>query len=95
MHNTEYKYSNYYELFKKRNNNYKISNTNNNTISTINNINELSNNFKNEISVNHCKKISQQFIDEYNLLLETKSDNNNMSLFKTKIIKKLLILIAM
>ena len=83
LHNTEYKYSYYYELFKKRNNNYKISNTNN-TISTINNNNELSNNFTNEISVNHCKKISQQFIDEYNLLLETKSDNNNMSLFKNK-----------
>jgi hypothetical protein len=78
MHNTENKYSNYYELFKKRNSNYKLNNINNNTINTINSNNELNNNLTNEINmVNHCKKISQQFIDEYNLLLETKSDNNN------------------
>ena len=74
FHNTEYKYSNYYELYKKRNNNCKIVNTNN-TINAINN--ELNNNFTNEISITHCKKISQQFIDEYNFLLETKNDNNN------------------
>ena len=77
LHNTEYKYSNYYELFKKRNNNCKINNTNNNTINTINSNNELTNNFNSEINnISHCKKISQQFIDEYNLLLETKNDDN-------------------
>ena len=86
FHNTENKYSNYYELYKKRNNNYKLAN-NNNTINAINN-NELNNNFTNEINVNHCKQISQQFIDEYNFLLETKNDNNqnnnNNTIIKNK-----------
>jgi len=76
MHNTENKYSNYYELFKKRNNNPKVLNTNNNTVSTVNN--EWSNNYLSEVnSTSHCKKISQQFIDEYNYLLETKNEKNN------------------
>ena len=88
LHNTENKYSNYYELFKKRNNNYKINNINNNTINTINSNNDYNCTFTNEINtVRHCKKISQQFIDEYNLLLETKSDNNNtMTSAKDKIL---------
>ena len=76
MHNTENKYSNYYELFKKRNNNPKVLNTNNNTMNTVNN--ECSNNYFSEVNTtSHCKKISQQFIDEYNYLLETKNEKNN------------------
>ena len=76
MHSTENKYSNYYELFKKRNNNPKVLNTNNNTENTVNN--EYSNNYFSEVnSTSHCKKISQQFIDEYNYLLETKNEKNN------------------
>ena len=38
-----------------------------------------------EINVNHSKKISQDFIDEYNLLLDSKSDKNKNVTNKTKI----------
>ena len=39
---------------------------------------EYSNNYFSEVnSTSQCKKISQQFIDEYNYLLETKNEKNN------------------
>ena len=75
MNNNEFKYN---DLLKKRNNENKFSN--NNTITTMaSNNNKSCNNLKKDINnMTHHKKVSQQFIDEFNFLLENKLENNTM-----------------
>ena len=74
LNNTDYKYKNFYDFSKKRNNISKLSNPNKNTICANN---ESSKNIIKDINdMTHQKKISQQFIDEFNFMLELKSDNN-------------------
>ena len=77
LNNSEFKYKNYYDFSKKRNNISKLSNINNNTICVNNTNNKSSKNIiKDTNNMTHQKKISQQFIDEFNFMLELKSDNN-------------------
>ena len=73
MNNNEFKYKKYFDLLKKGNNK-KIFFTLNTKKESSKNIMKSSNN------ILHNKNISQKFIDEYNFLLDLKTDNNKIKL---------------
>ena len=76
--NIEFKHKNYFNLLKKKNNISKKPNSNNDYNNLeISRTNESSKNIiKDTNNMTHQKKISQQFIDEFNFMLEFKTDNN-------------------
>ena len=80
LNNIESKYKNYYDLFKKKNISSKLKNINNNPIFVINSNEESNKNKEKDTNIIcHQKKISQQFIDEFNFKLDLKLDNNSPS----------------
>ena len=75
--NTESKYKDYSDLVKKKNSLEKDSNKDKNTINALKSSKENNKNkMKSTNNIAHHKKISQQFIDEFNYLLDLKTGNN-------------------
>ena len=75
--NNEFKYKDYSDSLAKRNSKEKNSNLNKNKMNALKSIKEnTKNKMESTNNITHHKKISQQFIDEFNYLLDLKAENN-------------------
>ena len=75
--NNEFKYKDYSDSLAKRNSKEKNSNLNKNKMNALkSNKENTKNKMESTNNITHHKKISQQFIDEFNYLLDLKAENN-------------------
>ena len=72
----EYKYPSNYDFSTKRDSKQKKSYINRNAMDSLNSEQENIKNIKKGINMTHHKKISEQFVDNFNVLLDIKTDNN-------------------
>ena len=75
--NNEFKYKDYSDSLAKRNSKEKNTNLNKNKMNALkSNKENTKNKMESTNNITHHKKISQQFIDEFNYLLDLKAENN-------------------